>query len=83
MKLPRAHGFFSNKRRGGMILFLVAAIGGSSFVIANQYAGDRMIDFKIAKANADGFKAFLLARAGLQGGLGAFLPKTESLTSTI
>ncbi|MBK8399295.1 MAG: general secretion pathway protein GspK [Leptospiraceae bacterium] len=54
-----------------MILFLVAIIGGSSFVIANQYAGDRMIDFKIAKANADGFKAFLLARAGLQGGIGA------------
>ena len=62
-----------------MILFLVAAIGGSSFVIANQYAGDRMIDFKIAKANADGFKAFLLARAGLQGGIGALKKIPEEI----
>ncbi len=62
-----------------MILFLVAIIGGSSFVIANQYAGDRMIDFKIAKANADGFKAFLLARAGLQGGIGALKKVPEEI----
>ncbi len=79
MKLSRTRTFFSNKRRGGMILFLVAIIGGSSFVIANQYAGDRMIDFKIAKANADGFKAFLLARAGLQGGIGALKKVPEEI----
>ena len=36
MKLSRTRTYFSNKRRGGMILFLVAIIGGSSFVIANQ-----------------------------------------------
>ena len=79
MKLSRTRAYFLNKRRGGMVLFLVAAIGGSSFVIANQYAGDRMIDFKIAKANADGFKAFLLARAGLQGGLGALKKVPEEV----
>lgn len=62
-----------------MVLFLVASIGGASFVIANQYVGDRMIDFKIAKANADGFKAFLLARAGLQGGIGALKKVPEEI----
>ena len=38
-----------------------------------------MIDFKIAKANADGFKAFLLARAGLQGGIGALKKVPEEI----
>lgn len=62
-----------------MVLFLVAIIGGSSFIIANQYVGDRMVDFKIARANADGFRAFLLARAGMQGGLGALKKVPEEV----
>ena len=38
-----------------------------------------MIDFKIAKANADGFKAFLLMRAGLQEDSGALKKVPEEV----
>ncbi|MDX1959021.1 MAG: type II secretion system protein GspK [Leptospiraceae bacterium] len=50
---------------------LVMAIGTASFVTANQFAKEKMTEYQIAKSGAEGFKAFLLAKAGMQGALGA------------
>ncbi len=63
--------FRKNRRSGAIIILLVMGIGTSAFITANQYAKDRMMEYKIAKSNAEGFRAFLLARAGMQGALGA------------
>lgn len=79
MKLSQIRGCILNKRRGSMIIMLVMAVGTSSLLIANQYVDDRIMDFKVARATADGFKAFLLARAGLQGGIGALKKVPEEV----
>ncbi len=70
MKLSRTRAFSSN-RKGAIIILLVSLIGGASFALANQYVAERMAEFRIARANANGFKAYLLARAGMQGAIGA------------
>ncbi|MCP5502751.1 MAG: general secretion pathway protein GspK [Leptospiraceae bacterium] len=54
-----------------MVVMLVMAITTSSFLTANDFANKCMTELKIARAGADGFRAFSLAIAGMQGGLGA------------
>jgi len=58
-------------RKGSMIIMLIVAIGSSSFVTANKYFEEKVMEYRVAKSQADGFRAFLLARAGMQGALGA------------
>ena len=70
MKLYRTRAF-SSSRRGAIIVLLVSVIGGASFALANTYAAERMAEYKIAMSNADGFRAYLLARSGMQGAIGA------------
>lgn len=62
-----------------MVIMLVMAIGVASFYTANQYMKDRLSDFKIARAKATGFKAFLLAQAGMHGALGALKKIPEEM----
>ncbi len=71
MKLLPTRVYSSNKRRGAILIMLVSMISASSFTMANFFVSERMEEFKIANSQADGFKAYLLARAGLQGAIGA------------
>ncbi|MCE9500534.1 MAG: general secretion pathway protein GspK [Leptospira sp.] len=54
-----------------MVILLVMAIGSASFITANKFATDSMTEYRMARSEADGFRAHLLARAGFNGGLGA------------
>jgi general secretion pathway protein K len=67
MKVSNKH--FS--RKGMIIIMLVVSIGSASFYTSTSYFKEMATDYEIARTNAQGFKAFLLARAGMQGGLGA------------
>lgn len=58
-------------RKGSMVIMLIVAIGSASFVTANKYFEEKVMEYRVAKSQADGFRAFLLARAGMQGALGA------------
>ncbi|MCB1178918.1 MAG: general secretion pathway protein GspK, partial [Leptospiraceae bacterium] len=74
MKLKRY-----NPRKGAMVVMLIVAIGSGGFIIANNYAKEKLLEFRVAKAQSDGFKAFLLARAGLQGAIGALKKIPEEI----
>ncbi|MCB1141810.1 MAG: general secretion pathway protein GspK [Leptospiraceae bacterium] len=58
-------------RKGMIIIILVMSVGTASFFTASKFFDERAAEYKIATTNAKGFRAFLLARAGMQGGLGA------------
>lgn len=58
-------------RRGMIIILLVVSIGSASFFTSSSYFKEMAMEYEIARTQASGFKAFLLARAGMQGGLGA------------
>lgn len=58
-------------REGFMVVILVMAIGTASFYTATEFGKLSLGEMKIAQANADGFRALLLAKAGFQGALGA------------
>jgi general secretion pathway protein K len=60
-----------NFRSGMIIVVLVISIGISSFFIALKFFDEKISEYEIAVSHAKGFKAFLLARAGMQGGIGA------------
>ena len=80
MNRLRFRGSFLNSfRRGSMVIMLVSAITTASFLTANQFANDKITEYRIAKASADGFKAFLLARAGVQGAIGALKTVDEQM----
>ncbi|MCB1192080.1 MAG: general secretion pathway protein GspK [Leptospiraceae bacterium] len=68
-----------------MVIMLVMSIGVASFYTANQYMKDRLADYKIARSRAMGFKAFLLAQAGMHGALGALkkIPEEQLYQSGI
>jgi general secretion pathway protein K len=71
MKCFLTRVFSSNKRKGAILIMLVSMISAASFTLALFFINERTEEFKIARATADGFKAYLLARAGLQGAIGA------------
>lgn len=79
MKRSLFRASFLNKRRGAMVIMLVSAISSASFLTANQYTKERLMEYKIARSRADGFRAFLYARAGLQGAIGALKKIPEEI----
>lgn len=58
-------------RKGFMVVILVMAIGTASFYTATEFGERSLGERRIAQADADGFRALLLAKAGFQGALGA------------
>ncbi|EMO27996.1 type II secretion system protein K-like protein [Leptospira interrogans serovar Bataviae str. HAI135] len=58
-------------REGFMVVILVMAIGTASFYTATEFGERSLGERRIAQADADGFRALLLAKAGFQGALGA------------
>ena len=58
-------------KNGMIIIMLVVSIGSASFFTSITYFKEMATEYEISKTNAQGYKAFLLARAGMQGGLGA------------
>jgi general secretion pathway protein K len=70
---------FRSARQGAMIIVLVISIGTSGLLIANNFAKEKLMEYKVAEAQAKGFKAFLLARAGLQGAIGALKKIPEEI----
>ncbi|WP_033109772.1 type II secretion system protein GspK [Leptospira interrogans] len=54
-----------------MVVILVMAIGTASFYTATEFGERSLGERRIAQADADGFRALLLAKAGFQGALGA------------
>lgn len=54
-----------------MALILVMAIGTASMVTANKFGRDALFEYNISLTQANGFKAQLLAKAGIQGAMGA------------
>ncbi|MFE1938819.1 general secretion pathway protein GspK [Leptospira kirschneri] len=62
---------FRKSREGFMVVILVMAIGTASFYTATEFGERSLGERRIAQADADGFRALLLAKAGFQGALGA------------
>jgi general secretion pathway protein K len=58
-------------RKGAMVIMLIVAIGTASFTTANKYFEEKAMEYRIAVVQANSFRAFLLARAGMQGAMGA------------
>ncbi|EMJ79411.1 type II secretion system protein K-like protein [Leptospira borgpetersenii serovar Hardjo-bovis str. Sponselee] len=58
-------------KKGFMVVILVMAIGTASFYTATEFGELSLGELRVAQANADGFRALLLAKAGFQGALGA------------
>nr|WP_246057455.1 type II secretion system protein GspK [Leptospira gomenensis] len=58
-------------KQGFMVVILVMAIGTASFYTATEFGERALGERRIAQADADGFRALLLAKAGFQGALGA------------
>jgi general secretion pathway protein K len=65
--------YSSNKRkRGGfMVLVLIMALGSASLFTASKFFQDAATEYQIAKTQADGFRAHMLAKAGFMGAIGA------------
>ncbi|MEM7181833.1 MAG: type II secretion protein [Spirochaetota bacterium] len=80
MKLsPFRVSILNSKRRGAMVIMLVSAISSASFLTANKYFKERLMEYKIATSDANGFRAYLFARAGLQGAIGALKKIPEEM----
>lgn len=62
-----------------MVVMLVVALGSSSFVVANKHFEEKLAEYRVAKSQADGYRAFLLARAGMQGAIGALKKIPEEI----
>ncbi|MCZ8342880.1 MAG: type II secretion system protein GspK [Leptospira sp.] len=64
---------FLNKksREGFMVYLLVMAIGTASLFTASKFFEDAATEYQVAKSQADGFRAHMLAKAGFMGAVGA------------
>ncbi|TGN18547.1 type II secretion protein [Leptospira idonii] len=54
-----------------MILILIMALGTASLFTASKFFQDAATEYQIARTQADGFKAHMLAKAGFMGAVGA------------
>lgn len=55
-----------------MVYLLVMAIGTASLFTASKFFEDAATEYSVAKAQADGFRAHMLAKAGFMGAIGDF-----------
>ncbi|MDH5656223.1 MAG: general secretion pathway protein GspK, partial [Spirochaetia bacterium] len=60
-----------HKRKGAMAILFVISLGFVSFIIALQFLKESRIKYGLARTTADGFKAKLIAQAGLQAAISA------------
>lgn len=58
-------------RKGFMVLVLIMALGSASLFSASKFFQDAATEYQIAKTQADGFRAHMLAKAGFMGAVGA------------
>ncbi len=54
-----------------MVLVLIMALGSASLFTASKFFQDAATEYQIAKTQADGFRAHMLAKAGFMGAVGA------------
>jgi general secretion pathway protein K len=54
-----------------MVLVLIMALGSASLFTASKFFQDAATEYQIAKTQADGFRAHMLAKAGFMGAIGA------------
>ncbi|MDF3821523.1 type II secretion system protein GspK [Leptospira sp. 96542] len=66
-----AYSINKKLRSGFMVYLLVVAISGASFFSASKFSEDALTEYQIARAQADGFRAHMLAKAGFMGAIGA------------
>ncbi|MDZ4726735.1 MAG: type II secretion system protein GspK [Leptospira sp.] len=73
MNHSRTRLYYTNRRkRGGfMVLVLIMALGSASLFTASKFFQDAATEYQIAKTQADGFRAHMLAKAGFMGAVGA------------
>ncbi|TGK08683.1 type II secretion protein [Leptospira fletcheri] len=67
----RSNGLRHSRRRGAIVILLVAGIGMAAITTTLDFADRTISEYKISKGEMSGFRALLLAKAGFQGGLGA------------
>ncbi|WP_246047931.1 general secretion pathway protein GspK [Leptospira ilyithenensis] len=69
----RIRAYYTNKRRRGgfMVLVLIMALGSASLFTAGKFFQDAATEYQIARTQADGFRAHMLAKAGFMGAVGA------------
>ncbi|WP_411822689.1 general secretion pathway protein GspK [Leptospira sp. 'Mane'] len=64
--------YINRRKRGGfMVLMLITALGIASSVTALKFFQDAATEYQIARTQADGFRAHMLAKAGFMGAVGA------------
>ena len=66
-------------RKGSIVILFIFAIGLTCFAIAFQFFRESAENFALAKSNADGFKAKLIAQAGLQAAISALQAVPEDM----
>ncbi|WP_242935144.1 general secretion pathway protein GspK [Leptospira kobayashii] len=69
----RIRAYYTNRRRRGgfMVLVLIMALGSASLFTAGKFFQDAATEYQIARTQADGFRAHMLAKAGFMGAVGA------------
>lgn len=67
----RSYSLNRRKRGGFMVLVLIMALGSASLFTASKFFQDAATEYQIAKTQADGFRAHMLAKAGFMGAVGA------------
>ncbi|WP_244290298.1 general secretion pathway protein GspK [Leptospira bourretii] len=58
-------------KKGFMVYLLVMAIGTASLFTASKFFEDAATEYRVARSQADGFRAHMLAKAGFMGAVGA------------
>ncbi|EQA43293.1 type II secretion system protein K-like protein [Leptospira broomii serovar Hurstbridge str. 5399] len=81
----RYKGLRFSRRRGAIVILLVAGIGMAAITTTLDFADRSLSEYKISKGEMSGFRALLLAKAGFQGGLGALrkIPEEQLYKSGI
>lgn len=74
-----------SRRRGAIVMLLVAGIGFAAIATTLDFAERSIADYKISQGEMAGFRALLLAKAGFQGALAALrkIPEEQLYQSGI